>query len=544
MFTSLVRNFITPASADGFETAVAKVTSVGDTNPPAERDLQNVMTAFSGKSYEIRGTSAFYLIIAKLQASKSKTAWNFIMKHLVILDKAVENRYFTKEIAELELPELEEYLKKKNSGKMESLIKRYFRYIKAKARIYNTKHQPFHLTFWERKEYLEKLDQEKLILESKRLKPLIILAFDIFATGNNNRDVLSYKLNQYIFLLTLNTLINALSMQYINSLILLDRLINLNNQQVHDFYNMFKEFLKDISTLQAECARLKFIPGFALPNDQICDPEAGKKAIKSIEEYLEVFTLTVPNLSLLKTKSVEVRNHDLKLKSSDINLASFVQILDAKPKGDEGCSIEPEYTENVEDDDLNTIPEVTYERHSATTNGYMSSPDRFSPSRYKNPKKLESMKSKTFQKSLEVGFRYHVQGEEEEFESPTPNFAHDDLFMKTMNRSAYFNIDSGQNLKVPMAKNVTPLFTQLLALEEHDEIFEQFNNFYSPEYLGDFTNQYEKSERGSVRVFNRLKTKGYLPSDNLLNEFGHEVLIIQDFEQDVFDNFTNNFSNN
>jgi len=78
-------------------------------------DFVDVMQAFSGKSHEIRGTSAFYLIIAKLQASKSKTSWNFIMKNLIILDKAVENRYFTKEIAELELPELEEYLKKKSN---------------------------------------------------------------------------------------------------------------------------------------------------------------------------------------------------------------------------------------------------------------------------------------------------------------------------------------------------------------------------------------------------------------------------------------------
>jgi len=62
---------------------------------------------------------------------------------------------------------------------MESLIKRYSRYIKAKARIYSTKQQPFHLSFWERKEFLENLDQEKLILESKRLKSLIILAFDV-----------------------------------------------------------------------------------------------------------------------------------------------------------------------------------------------------------------------------------------------------------------------------------------------------------------------------------------------------------------------------
>jgi len=324
----------------------------------------------------------------------------------------------------------------------------------------------------------------------------------------------------------------------------------LNNQQVHDFYNTFKEFLKDIGALQAENTRLKFIPGFLLPNDQICDPEVGAKVLKSIEEYLQVFNLSVPDLRLLKTKSVEVRNHDLKLKSSEINLASFVEILHAKPKGDEGDLIEPEQTENIEDDDLNTIPEVTYDGYSATTNGYMSSPDRFTPSKFR-PQPLQNKnvspmrsRSRVFQQSLEVGFRYHVQVDEEEYESPTTNFIHEDLFMKTMNRSAYFNLDSATKKKISeRPKNLTPLFTQLLALEEEDEIFSEFKNFYSPEYGSDFAAQYERSERGSVRVFNRLKTKGYLPFDNMLGQFEHEVLIIQDFEPEIFDNFTNNFSN-
>ena len=152
------------------------------------------------------------------------------------------------------------------------------------------------------------------------------------------------------------------------------------------------------------------------------------------------------------------------------------------------------------------------------------------------------MRTKAFQKSLEVGFRYHVQVDEEEWDSPTTK-VNGDLYMKTMNRSAYFNIDSAKKQDVPVSKDMTPLFNQLLALDEQDEIFDSWNNFYSPEYQSDFATRNEKSERGSVRVFNRLKTKGYLPSDNLLNEFAHEVLIIQDFEPEIFDNFTNNFSN-
>lgn len=160
-----------------------------------------ILSKFTNKDPEFKGFAAFYTILAKIRASKSRNYWSYIIKNLAILDRVVNEKHFGKEVSELETPEIEEYkalIKLHGNAnppqkpplinfahpfleeeKIDTLIKRYFRYIKAKGRIYSTKHLPMTLSSDQQKKVINEIDHEKLIQEAKRLKSLFIFGLDV-----------------------------------------------------------------------------------------------------------------------------------------------------------------------------------------------------------------------------------------------------------------------------------------------------------------------------------------------------------------------------
>lgn len=52
---------------------------------------------------------AFNVITAKLETSKSLKYWNYVVKNLVVLDRAIDENLFVKDIAKLNLPSIEKY---------------------------------------------------------------------------------------------------------------------------------------------------------------------------------------------------------------------------------------------------------------------------------------------------------------------------------------------------------------------------------------------------------------------------------------------------
>lgn len=100
-----------------------QVTYYGDTYPPDESSLKgqlsficqcnkpclDLLAVLSGKDPETKPSLAFSVITAKLEASKSRKYWNYIVKNLVVLDRAIDENLFVKDIAKLTLPSIETY---------------------------------------------------------------------------------------------------------------------------------------------------------------------------------------------------------------------------------------------------------------------------------------------------------------------------------------------------------------------------------------------------------------------------------------------------
>ena len=311
--------------------------------------------------------------------------------------------------------------------------------------------------------------------------------------------------------------------------------------------------LKDIGLLHQQCERLKFIPGFQLSKDHICDVENGQKVIKSIEEYIEVLNNAGPDLTArLKAKSLNVQRHDMKLTCTEMNIAPLLEVLHTKPQGD---NVEVESDENLEDD-------YFLDASCDASSPYLSSPDRFSltqssPDKYSSykssptraeskishsPRKTQTTTTGVFKETFNVGFRSMVATDCEEGELPTA-YIQGNLRLKTMGRSNYFSLNSVKTPKDPNSEHLTSIFNQLLSLEEDDSIFDSHRNFYSQDYLNNFEEQYEKQyKKENGKVLNRLKTHGHLPVNLDLNNLEYEVPIVQDFDPEIFLFFKNTYS--
>ena len=71
--------------------------------------ILGVICTLSGKDQETKASFAFGVIIAKLETSHSKIYWNYMVKNLIILDRAVEERLFLNDIAKLKIQEVENF---------------------------------------------------------------------------------------------------------------------------------------------------------------------------------------------------------------------------------------------------------------------------------------------------------------------------------------------------------------------------------------------------------------------------------------------------
>jgi len=71
-----------------------------------------LLKTLSGKDNETKASYGFQTLVNKLRTSDSRKYWNYLMKNLVILDRAIEDGLFCKEVSQLEIPGVEDYTSK------------------------------------------------------------------------------------------------------------------------------------------------------------------------------------------------------------------------------------------------------------------------------------------------------------------------------------------------------------------------------------------------------------------------------------------------
>lgn len=72
-----------------------------------------MMTTLRGEDHETPAGLAFTTLMAKLEASDGRKKWNYLLKNLIIFDHCLEERCFIREIAELKIDSVEEFVEKK-----------------------------------------------------------------------------------------------------------------------------------------------------------------------------------------------------------------------------------------------------------------------------------------------------------------------------------------------------------------------------------------------------------------------------------------------
>ena len=149
------------------------------------------MQTLADKDKETRASVAIQTFLAKLEASESRKFWNYMVKNLVILDRAIDERLCLDEISKMNLPGVEGYTvpdKKDSKSKMkkingiearliEELIRSYYGYIKTKARIMERSRCPFHKEKKDKKVYFQGKNVITILSEIETLNEITEKAF-------------------------------------------------------------------------------------------------------------------------------------------------------------------------------------------------------------------------------------------------------------------------------------------------------------------------------------------------------------------------------
>lgn len=67
------------------------------------------MDTLAGNNAQTSAMFAFKVLVSKLETSESRKYWNYVIKNLVILDRAIDEGLFVKEISEIRNLDIENY---------------------------------------------------------------------------------------------------------------------------------------------------------------------------------------------------------------------------------------------------------------------------------------------------------------------------------------------------------------------------------------------------------------------------------------------------
>ena len=105
----LAATFAGDKSAAREKDIISNSSSVLKPLQPQQIHLIGILSAFNGTDPETKPADAFKTIINKLKTSDSRTKWNYIIKNLIILDRAIEEGLFVVDISELSIPDIEKF---------------------------------------------------------------------------------------------------------------------------------------------------------------------------------------------------------------------------------------------------------------------------------------------------------------------------------------------------------------------------------------------------------------------------------------------------
>ena len=112
--------------------------------------------------------------------SESKNKLNYMIKNLIILDRMVEAKLFLWEISDVSIETAERFTdenKSINDMQIDQLIRKYFAYIKAKAKKYTNKDSCFN--GFAKSSHIKSLNVNQLIQETNCVQELIGIINDV-----------------------------------------------------------------------------------------------------------------------------------------------------------------------------------------------------------------------------------------------------------------------------------------------------------------------------------------------------------------------------
>lgn len=559
-------------AATWFEKARMQATYTGDTAPPNEKDLQTILKSLSGNDTETKPSTAFQTLVNKLKTSDSRKYWNYLMKNLVILDRAVDEGHFVGEIAYLEIPGVEEYQQKQQrykERKIEELVSAYFRFIRDKADVFSRKKTCLKIPKDKRKQYFKGMPAEDILEENRALNSLYQSAFEVFNTGSSGH--LKYKLNQYVFLVVLSSIMNILSTQYVAFIVIIETFFDMDSYMAHECYRAFQEFLKTTEDLIVFTGNHQFIPGFQISLHELRNPTADAKLLNAMKEYIDILDDDTHGLGERKvTDPFTFNREELQPKKSEINIADFAgafqaekgasdeiassPVRDMSPIGrQESASPERSTTQqNASNKDQAffgkelTDSEVRSKVDRTTISSEMSDSTKLKSERptLTSPTKTRSA---AFEKTFEIGYHglitldnnalnenliqeYTAEEEQDEEQKPVET--------KTIRNED----DEEEEVVVVQERgrehrHLTTAFKRFTVIE-HDHIFENFQNGYSPEWDDTIFNT-RFSQNKALNMF-EFQTQGIVMTH--FNDSNKEEISMTDFRPEIFSKFQNLYS--
>jgi len=546
-------------AATWFEKARMQATYTGDTSPPNEKDLQIILKSLSGNDTETKPSTAFQTLVSKLKTSDSRKYWNYLMKNLVILDRTIDEGHFAGEIAYLEIPGVEEYQQKQQrykERKIEELVSAYFRFIRDKADVLSRKKTCLKIPKEKRKQYFKGMQAEDILDENRALNSLYQSAFEVFNTGSSGH--LKYKLNQYVFLLVLSSIMNILSTQYVAFIVIIETYFDMDSYMAHECYRAFQEFLKTTEELIVFTGNHQFIPGFQISLHELRNPTADTKLLNAMKEYIDLLDEDVHALAQRKaTDPFTFNREELQPKKSEINIAAFAGQFQAgkeditSPQDVSPIDGSPEKsTTPIRQDSSPTKDqpvffgkEMTDSSLTARTN---TSEMTDSKAKSERPTMGSPVKTRSvaFEKTFQVGYKGLIALEDAAMNDEVMNeyITHEDDETQKQRETIVRNDDDEEEVVVvPESqhdRHLTGAFKRFTVIEQ-DYIFENYKNGYSPEWDETiFSSRF--SQNKGLNMF-EFQTLGLVMTHCDESAKGEDLPMI-DWRDDIFNKFQNFYS--
>ena len=102
----------------------------------------------------------------------------------------------------------------------------------------------------------------------------------------DQKGLLHYPLNQYVFLLILSTLLSLYSNQYLGIISLLDKVFSLDIEEAKKSKEIYEIFLTNTEELKKFINGHQYIKGFQISTSEFYQGE--KKVLQNIEEYIKL----------------------------------------------------------------------------------------------------------------------------------------------------------------------------------------------------------------------------------------------------------------